>query len=101
MAANLVRAGYQTLGFDPNPAVRALSESQGVQFAASAVTAVAEADVIITMLPSGPVMLAVWTEILPHVPTSALIIDCSTVDIDSCRAAHALAEAAGITALDA
>lgn len=101
MAANLVKAGYRTLGFDPNSAIRAKSEAVGVQFSLSASDAVVEADVVITMLPSGPIMLSVWKEILPSIAKTALIIDCSTVDIDSCRAAHKMAEGSGIQSLDA
>jgi 3-hydroxyisobutyrate dehydrogenase len=41
------------------------------------------------------------TDILPHVAKGALLIDCSTIDVDSARAVAAMAVAAGLRAADA
>jgi 3-hydroxyisobutyrate dehydrogenase len=101
MAANLVRAGYLTQAFDPNPAVRDAATAAGLTFTASAAEAARAADLVITMLPSGPIMLSVWAEILPAMRPGGLIIDCSTVDIVSCRSAHAMAASARVQSLDA
>jgi 3-hydroxyisobutyrate dehydrogenase len=53
------------------------------------------------MLPGGEQVLAVWKEALPVAKTDALFIDCSTIDVASARAAHALAAARGLRSLDA
>jgi 3-hydroxyisobutyrate dehydrogenase len=53
------------------------------------------------MLPGGEQVLAVWKEVLPAAKTDALFIDCSTIDVASARAAHALAAARGLRSLDA
>jgi 3-hydroxyisobutyrate dehydrogenase len=55
------------------------------------------------MLPAGRHVLSVWTDILPSVKEGALIIDCSTVDVESARKAHAMAgeQARGLMSLDA
>lgn len=101
MAANLVRAGVRVQGFDAAGSARTQAASAGISLAGSVAEAVAGADIVITMLPDGPVMLAVWQTILPAMGAGTLAIDCSTAGIEWCRKAHALAEALGIAALDA
>jgi 3-hydroxyisobutyrate dehydrogenase len=53
------------------------------------------------MLPAGEHVRSVWSEVLPSAKRGALFIDCSTIDVTSARAAHALAGEHGIAALDA
>jgi 3-hydroxyisobutyrate dehydrogenase len=101
MAANLVKAGHAVTGFDLSDASRAEAASAGVSIAATAQAAVAGANVIVTMLPAGKHVRAVWAEIAPAARTGALIIDSSTIDVDSARAVHALAEKAALRPLDA
>jgi 3-hydroxyisobutyrate dehydrogenase len=101
MAANLVKAGEAVAGFDVISAACRAAAGAGVRMAASAAEAVGEADVVITMLPGGEQALSVWKEVLPAAKTDALFIDCSTIDVESARAAHALAAARGLRSLDA
>jgi 3-hydroxyisobutyrate dehydrogenase len=101
MAANLVKSGDHVLGFDVVAAARQASAQLGVDIAASAKASVESADIVITMLPAGEHVRTVWTEILPSAKRGALFIDCSTIDVTSARAAHALAAQRGIAALDA
>jgi 3-hydroxyisobutyrate dehydrogenase len=101
MAANLVKSGEPVLGFDVVDAARQATAQLGVEIAPSATAAVETADIVITMLPAGDHVRAVWTEILPAAKRGALFIDCSTIDVTSARAAHALAAHRGIAALDA
>jgi 3-hydroxyisobutyrate dehydrogenase len=101
MAANLVKSGDHVLGFDVVATARQACAQLGVEFAASAKAAVEAADIVITMLPAGEHVRAVWTEILPAAKRGALFIDCSTIDVTSARAAHALAAERGVAALDA
>jgi 3-hydroxyisobutyrate dehydrogenase len=103
MAANLVKAGHPVLGFDLVGASRAAASDAGIAVQTSAIAAVRDgaADVIITMLPAGKHVRAVWSELLPVAKKGALFIDCSTIDVDSARAAHEMAKAAGIASLDA
>ncbi|MGC9418440.1 MAG: 3-hydroxyisobutyrate dehydrogenase [Rhodovulum sp.] len=96
MAANLARAGHEVTGFDlaaPCP--------EGVSPAASAAEAAAGRDVVITMLPNGAILRSVATEVLPIMDKGAVLLDCSTVDVESARAVAAEAETAGIMAVDA
>ena len=101
MAANLAKAGYSVRGFDLAQALRDEAGKSGVEPAASAAEAVAGADVVVTMLPAGKHVLAVWSEIAPKAKKGALLIDSSTIDVDSARAAHALADKAGLMSVDA
>jgi 3-hydroxyisobutyrate dehydrogenase len=103
MAANLARAGYAVVGYDLSAASMAAAKEAAVATEPSAVAAVrdADADVVITMLPAGKHVRAVWAELLPVAKEGALFIDCSTVDVESARAVHALAEKAGVASLDA
>ncbi|ANY78638.1 3-hydroxyisobutyrate dehydrogenase [Microvirga ossetica] len=103
MAANLVKAGHNVIGFDLSPASCDQARSEGASIAASTAEAVRDAEVVITMLPAGKHVLSVWTDILPSVKDGALLIDCSTIDVESARKAHGLARERGgsLASLDA
>lgn len=101
MAANLVKAGHRVTGFDLVPAALEAAKAAGVAIAATPGDAVGGADIVITMLPSGKHVLSVYEAILPAVVPGTLLIDSSTIDVDSARKAHALAADKGAVALDA
>ena len=66
MAKNLVKHGHTVVGFDP-----ALPSSKELNLAKTAIEAVRDAEVVITMLPNGRVLNVVYREIVPTVPASA------------------------------
>jgi 3-hydroxyisobutyrate dehydrogenase len=101
MAANLVKAGHKVTGFDLVKQSCDAAKDAGVTIAPTAVDAVKQAEIVITMLPAGKHVVSVWTEIVPAVTNSALLIDCSTVDVDSARAAHALSAKRSLGSIDA
>ncbi len=101
MAANLVKGGHSVAGFDLVEAAKQAGASAGVTIAASAREAVARADAIVTMLPAGRHVLASWGEFLPAAPRGSLVVDCSTIDVDSAKRAHETGAAAGVLTLDA
>jgi 3-hydroxyisobutyrate dehydrogenase len=90
MAANLVKAGHVVKGFDLSPDCRQAALDLGVAVVASAREAVAQADTVITMLPAGHHVVAVWTDLLDLVERGTLLIDSSTIDVASARKVHAL-----------
>lgn len=96
MATNLVKAGHEVTGFDV-----AGIQIDGVRAATTAAEAARDQDVVITMLPSGSILQSVYAEIVAACRKSACVIDCSTVDVESARAAHAAADAAGLLSVDA
>jgi len=101
MAANLLKAGHEVVGFDVVPAAREAAERAGIRVAARAEDAVHAAEVILTMLPNGKLVLDVYREVLGAAPAGALFIDSSTIDVASARAAHEAAEAGGMSSVDA
>jgi len=101
MAANLVKAGDKVTGFDLVEASRNQAKADGAAIADSAAAAVKDAEIVITMLPAGKHVVSVWTEILPAVAKGALMIDCSTIDVESAKQAHAMAAKQGVASVDA
>jgi 3-hydroxyisobutyrate dehydrogenase len=101
MAANLVKAGHKVVGFDLVQGLLDQAKADGATIADSAAAAVKGADVVITMLPAGKHVVSVWSDIIPSVAKGALVIDCSTIDVESARQAHALASKASVLSVDA
>ena len=104
MAANLLKAGHRVIGFDLLPAAAEGLAAKGGDAAESAAEAAAAGDVVITMLPAGPQVRAVYLDeggVLACARREALLIDCSTIDVESARAVAAAAKRAGFDMLDA
>ena len=101
MAANLVKAGHKVTAFDLVGEARNQAKADGAAIADSAVSSVKGAEVVITMLPAGKHVLSVWNEVVPSMARGALIIDCSTIDVESAKTAHALATKHGVGSVDA
>ena len=101
MAANLAAAGHRVAGFDLVPFLCEAAAAQGVSIAASAKAAVEGAEVVISMLPAGAQVVALYQQVLPAAAQGTLFIDCSTIDVESARTAHALAGAAWMASVDA
>jgi 3-hydroxyisobutyrate dehydrogenase len=96
MVSNLAKAGHTVTGFDT-----ADVKVDGITPAASAAEAATGAEVVITMLPNGQILRAVADEVIPAMDAGAVLLDCSTVDVDSARDVAAQALKAGLSALDA
>ncbi|CTQ51035.1 3-hydroxyisobutyrate dehydrogenase [Jannaschia donghaensis] len=96
MAANLAAAGHDVTGFD-----MAAPAPDGVTMAENAAGAASGADIVVTMLPNGDILRAVAAEVVPAMQAGAVLLDCSTVDVDSARAVADMAADHGCGALDA
>ncbi|MEM8800200.1 MAG: 3-hydroxyisobutyrate dehydrogenase, partial [Pseudomonadota bacterium] len=101
MAVNLVEAGYPVYGFDLSADARATFATAGGVAVEDVVHCVQGADLVVTMLPKGEHVLGVYDQILDHVTAGALMIDCSTIDVDSARKASENAISSGRRAVDA
>src|ERR1700753_2308230 len=101
MAANLVKGGHKVTAFDLVASSRDQAKADGAATAESSVASVKGADVVITMLPAGKHVLSVWNEVVPAMTKGTLIIDCSTIDVESSKQAHALAAKHGVASVDA
>mgnify|MGYP006280151917 FL=1 len=101
MARNLHRAGHELRVYDTAAEAVETASADGLTAASSAADAVRDAAFVITMLPDGPVALNVFEEVVPAASKGAVIIDCSTIDVASAKAAHEMAREAGLLPLDA
>src|SRR5262249_37658040 len=101
MAANLIKAGDKVVAFDLVEASCTQARKDGCAVADNAAAAVKGADTVVTMLPAGKHVLSVWNEVVPVMAKGALIIDCSTIDVESAKQAHALAFKHGVLSVDA
>ena len=104
MAKNLVAAGYDVTGFDLSDAAKAGLVAAGGAAADTIAATVVDAEIVVSMLPAGKHVSAVYTEaegVLAHAPKGTLLIDSSTIDVDTARAVSAQAEAAGFSMVDA
>jgi 3-hydroxyisobutyrate dehydrogenase len=106
MALNLIKAKYQVQAFDLAEApLRTITEQGGKAFN-SASEACIGADIVVSMLPAGKHVKAVYlgnddTGLLAAIDASTLVIDCSTIDTDSACAVHQACAEKGIAMLDA
>ena len=96
MARNLAKAGHDVTGFDV-----ATVTVEGVTIAPDVKSVATGQDVVITMLPNGAILKEVSAEILPHMADGSLLLDCSTVDVESAVAVAMDAENKGVMAVDA
>ena len=104
MARNLVQAGHELAAFDLDKEKLNLVVQAGARRAASVADAVAGVEMVVTMLPAGEHVRAVYTGedgVIAASAAGTLLIDSSTIDVDSARAAHAAAAAAGFEMIDA
>src|SRR5271169_4792259 len=104
MAANLVTAGQQVTGFDLVAGRAEALAAKGGRAAATAAEAVTAGEIVITMLPAGPDVRSVYLGeggVLARARKGALLIDCSTIDVETARAVARAAADAGFDMLDA
>jgi len=102
MAANLAKAGHKVRAFDLSAEALTRAEKAGCHLAASASEAVAHADAVVTMLPAGRHVRDVYEgSIIGKTPATAILIDCSTIDIATAHDVIGKAEARGYVMVDA
>lgn len=107
MAVNLVQAGYTVTGFDVVPAALEAAAVHGVPTVPGPLDAVAGADVVLTMFPSGQHVLDAYRGVdgrpglLAAAKPDTMFLDCSTINVDEAREAASLAITAGHRSVDA
>jgi 3-hydroxyisobutyrate dehydrogenase len=104
MAQNLMKAGHSVTGFDVVESVREKFGAAGGVVAMSMDVVCASAEVVITMLPSGKEVREVYLGqggVLASAADGALLVDCSTIDIESARAVAAAASVNELSMVDA
>ena len=104
MALNLIKAGHAVTGYDVVPAAVEKLVAAGGTAAKSIAAACAGAETIITMLPAGKEVREVYLNdagVLASAAPGSLLIDSSTIDVESARVVAAAAEQKGYPMLDA
>ena len=102
MAANLVKAGHRVNAFDLSADALARAQENGCATFTSVRDAVDGVDAVVSMLPNGSIVDSVFAaDVLGHAPTGAVLLDCSTIDVDTARKVTADAVAAGYDMVDA
>ena len=102
MAANLVKAGHDVHAFDLSADALARAAENGCTTYTTVQDAVQGADAVVSMLPNGKIVESVYTaDVIGHAPAGALLLDCSTIDVDTARKVGAAAAAAGYPMVDA
>jgi 3-hydroxyisobutyrate dehydrogenase len=102
MAANLAKKGHDVRAFDLTAEALARAEAAGCLAAETALAALDGAEAVITMLPAGTHVESVYTDaVFAAAPVSAILIDCSTIDVATARRVGEAAQAKGFTAVDA
>src|SRR5690349_5668005 len=104
MAQNLLKAGHQVEGVDVNLSAVEKLKAAGGAGVETAKSAAARADVVITMLPSGKEVREVYLDssgIIENANSGTLLIDCSTIDVETARVVASEAEKKDLLMLDA
>ena len=100
MAANLARH-HDVRAFDLSEEALDAAEAAGASKAESVADAVADSDVVVTMLPAGKHVAAVYEDVRAHARPGTLFIDSSTIDVATARDVISAAEDAGFAMIDA
>lgn len=101
MTRNLLKAGFKVIGYDLQTSLCDQAAATGVVIKSRVADVAAIADVIITMLPTGAHVVAVWTDAAKSARPGTLFIDCSTISVEAARTSHKLAAELGLQSLDA
>ena len=102
MAANLVKGGHDVHAFDLAEAALARAKENGCAAYTNVREAVQGAEAVVSMLPNGKIVESVYSaDVLGQAPASALLLDCSTIDVDTARKVGEAAAKAGHDMVDA
>ncbi|MFC3174618.1 3-hydroxyisobutyrate dehydrogenase [Novosphingobium bradum] len=102
MAANLVKAGHDVRAFDLSEDALARAVANGCTACKTVPDAVAGAEAVVSMLPNGAIVQQVYSaEVIGGAPNTAVLLDCSTIDVATAKTVGAAAAAAGYDMVDA
>ncbi|MGR6520294.1 NAD(P)-dependent oxidoreductase (plasmid) [Rhodococcus erythropolis] len=104
MSHNMVKAGHTVRGYDISEAAREAARSNGVEVAESVADAVRDADAVFTMLQSAKVVEQVVSGVdgaFANMPKGTVVVDCSTIGIDTARTLANEAKKLGVGFVDA
>jgi len=104
MAINLVKGGHRVVGLDLSAQAISTFARNGGSAATSVKDVMTQSDIVFTMLPNGPGVIALFEAadgLLAHSRPGQVLVDCSTTGVPSAKKLHALAAVHGLSMLDA
>ena len=102
MAANLVKAGHEVRAFDLSEEALGAAKDAGCEVFDTAREACAETEAVVSMLPNGAIVKSVYTkDVIGCAPHTAVLIDCSTIDVATAKEVADAAHAEGYKMVDA
>ena len=101
MSENLSKSGFSVTGYDINKNVFVNIKSSQIKQAFSIEELCQKQDCIITMLPNSEIVSKVWNDLFQKGTENTLIIDCSTIDVETTKSLHNDAQKFNFLALDA
>ena len=102
MAANLVKAGHEVRAFDLAAEALERAKENGCETFTAVRDAVQGVDAVVSMLPNGAIVESVYAkDVIGHAPATALLLDCSTIDVATARKVGEAAASAGYAMVDA
>jgi 3-hydroxyisobutyrate dehydrogenase len=102
MAANLVKVGHAVNAFDLAETALSLAADKGCQTFSTVREAVADVDAVVSMLPNGKIVETVYArDVIGHAPKTALLLDCSTIDVATAKQVATDASTSGYAMVDA
>ena len=104
MAQNLLKAGHAVAGFDVKEDAMEKLAAAGGRAVRSLAETCTDAEIVISMLPAGEQVREVYLEgdgVLSAVAPGTLLIDSSTIDVETARAVEHAAQERGLAMVDA
>ena len=101
MALNLIKSGYEIFGFDTNKNAYDFFKDNKLNKYKSINEITEACKIIFTMLPDGKIVKKVWEECLKNMSANSIVIDCSTIDVETSILLHKKSKEKGIKSLDA
>jgi 3-hydroxyisobutyrate dehydrogenase len=102
MAANLAKAGHEVRAFDLSAEALEKAKRSGCLPLGSASEAVVDAEAVVTMLPAGKHVRDVYeSSVIGTAPKTAILMDCSTIDVATAREEIEKAQREGYVMADA
>ena len=102
MAANLVKAGHTVRAFDLAAEALEKARANGCETFTAVREAVQGVEAVVSMLPNGTIVEKVYADdVIGHAPASAVLLDCSTIDVATAKRVGEAAAAAGYEMVDA
>ena len=101
MIQNINNSSYNVLGYDIDKDIYKNLDALNIKNTNVISEIFKTCDVIITMLPDGIAVKKVWSENLKYASKKSIIVDCSTIDIETTNYTHELAKSFNLLSLDA